>query len=136
MSRHTDATDGERLLHEVLVAEFERLLVRLPRHSKRFANLRGDLHARLPQTANAIEGAIAKPGADLRNCRNGIGEQIRHLQIAAQIASRVLGQLIHRSTGHAEHRGALLRQTAREQWHLARISGSQHQNGLRHGHRW
>jgi hypothetical protein len=46
--RHPHSAFGQGLLHEVFVAELERLLIALPRHPQRFPDLRSEFNAGLP----------------------------------------------------------------------------------------
>ena len=131
--RHTHPAFGERLLHQVLVAEPEGLLVRLARDLQRFPDLGGDFHPGLPQTAHAIDGAGAQPVTDFRDSGRGIGEEVGGLEIITEMPPGEIGEIVHRRVGHAQHRGPLFRESTCEEWHFAGKPRGQHQHSFRHG---
>ena len=101
------------LLHDLLVAERDRLRDGHAGKAERLADLRGQDHPRLPEALDAVDADLARQPLDLAHRRRLVPERA-HLQVMRDVLARDRRQHLLRLVAESDHPRADERQSAGE----------------------
>jgi hypothetical protein len=115
--RNAESRAGEPLLHDLLVAESDRGVVRETRNAEPVAKLRSEKDERLPVGLEPVDRLALHPGANALLDR-ALVHDARHLEVVGERLAHLGREPVHRRVPDAVDANADLGETARVFVHL------------------